>query len=207
MTYHGPQDLCEASDSLDMSSASEEKTKNKMFQDVPATEHECEQAWTALCAFEHQGVAYRPTASALIGMWKVMHTAATSEGIDLSNPFDLETLWARMEDDGYPKPLVETVLAKLSAEITGNSGCKRSLADKHICNCIALNRGLVISIDKLKCVPWVGVNMLQSRLPSQPPVDTTRFLSEWRESIPEAWRSLAELGCITVFFLCFDRGW
>ncbi|KAI9794408.1 MAG: hypothetical protein M1816_005478 [Peltula sp. TS41687] len=123
--YYGPQDASEGFEPMDVSSDtfSRKQTKRRVFDDVPASEHECQQAWTALCVFEREGVAYRPAASALIGVWKVMHTTAAAEGIDLSGRFDLVILWERMEDDGYPKALVEAVLARLSSEnATSNSG-------------------------------------------------------------------------------------
>lgn len=122
--YHGPLDDGEESESMDVSPSHHERTKKQIFEDVPASNQECEEGWVELCAFEHRGVAYRPAALALVAVWKAIYSAAALEGINLCGQVDVDLLWRVMEDDGYPRPLLQAVLAKLALQTTTNNDTK-----------------------------------------------------------------------------------
>ena len=124
--YHGPQDASDDFETIDLPSSREKKTKTAIFADVPASDGECEQAWVALCGFEDSGVAYRPSASALSGLWKAIYSAAASEPINLCHLIDMNALWRAMEEEGYPVSLIQAVLLRLAADATNSAGSKHS---------------------------------------------------------------------------------
>jgi sister chromatid cohesion protein DCC1 len=58
----------------------------------------------------------RPSVWVLLSTYKAIFSAATSQGIHLDSQFLVEDLWQTVEDDGYPLPLVEALLARLAPE-------------------------------------------------------------------------------------------
>jgi hypothetical protein len=124
--YNGPE---EARHDLETTASSpvaarEGMSKRELFSNIPLSDGQCQLAWTEHCAYELDGQAWRPSATALLGIWKAFLGAATSEGIDVGSAFHEDYLWTLMADEGYPRPLLTAVLDRLCAE--GNAreaGC------------------------------------------------------------------------------------
>lgn len=95
------------------------KNKQAVIEDLTASPKECEQALLELCAFEHEGAVYRPSARALLGVWKAILSVATSEEIDLCSKLEMSALLCLLEDEMWPRGLVEAVMARLAVEIDG----------------------------------------------------------------------------------------
>ncbi|KAH0569233.1 hypothetical protein GP486_000050 [Trichoglossum hirsutum] len=95
---------------------------------------------------------------------------------------DVEDLWQTIEYDGYPRPLVDALLATLAPE--GQP-----------------TQGKWASVDKSKCVPWLGALILEAQQGANPERFVSDFLKEWTDSLPEAWRASVSLDCITGHYV------
>lgn len=62
------------------------------------------------------------------------------------------------------------------------------------------------AVDRAKCVPWVGRNLLAA-LDShyRSPRPTAEFLDVWRDALPESWRGDAQLEAIKVRYFHYTR--
>ena len=80
-----------------------------------------------ICAFEHAGVARKPSPEALITLWKSLYSATAAAGIDVTGTgqCDTEGLWNVIEDDGYPRPLFNAVMSRISMQRESVKDCKR----------------------------------------------------------------------------------
>lgn len=122
--YDGIDHELDALSGIGSSPADQEKaSKLEVFSNVPFSEDECESAWTEICAFELRKIAIRPTARALAGVWKAILSGATSQAIRLSSEFQLQELCTVVEDNEYPREVIEAVIRRLSSE-DATQGCK-----------------------------------------------------------------------------------
>lgn len=97
----------------------DKRSKSETFESIPISRGEFDQAWSECGAFEEEGVAYLPSAEALLGTWKAVLSTAITQGVDLDSRIGVEELWADMSDDGYPRALVDAVIARLSVATNG----------------------------------------------------------------------------------------
>lgn len=124
--YEGVQDADDGFETMSSPVTRETKSKLEVFDGVPLSNEECLRGWIEICAFEDDlRRATRPSANALIGIWTTILGAAVSEGISLASAFQVDELWRLIEDDGYPRPLLEAVVRRLiSDEYIADDGCK-----------------------------------------------------------------------------------
>ncbi|KAI9703815.1 MAG: hypothetical protein M1836_007585 [Candelina mexicana] len=178
--YDGADDEFEASTGIPSSPANlDSVNKLDLFSNVPYSKGECERAWTDICAFEFNNVAMRPTARALAGAWKAILSGATSQALRLSSEFQLEDLWTIVEDDGYPRGLIEAVIHRLSFDgVVKDSAC----------------------LDQTRCVRWVGTTFLESEVHSNAGVPVKQFLKEWQDKLPEEWQKYATVDVLEGSF-------
>ena len=85
-----------------------------ILDDAPFSARELEEAWRTLCVFEMRHRAFRPTAIALINVWKSIMSIVALKSIDLENPFRLDTLIETADEDDHPYPLFKAVILRLS---------------------------------------------------------------------------------------------
>ncbi|KAL0259797.1 hypothetical protein SLS55_005537 [Diplodia seriata] len=155
------------------------KSKEELFADIPFSDVECEQAWVELCAFESGGSPALPTLPTLWTYWKTIFTTAVAEGIDLGAQFQIAHFAKTLEDEESLLPgLVGAIFHHLlpDDQMTGDDWA---------------------TVDRAKCVPWVGRNLLaalDSHYRTARP--TADFLDLWRDTLPEAWREDAQLEAI-----------
>jgi hypothetical protein len=110
---------------------SADRPKTRVFQHIPVSDEECERAWLAMCAFENDAAAYRPSPRVLAALWDSIQTAATSAGMDLLGAIHVDSLWDLIEDTGYPRAMLDAVLARISKNgVDGVDGTLRSSSRK-----------------------------------------------------------------------------
>ncbi|KAI9774282.1 MAG: hypothetical protein M1840_004176 [Geoglossum simile] len=181
--FHGPESR---DGDLEMMASSpvnfEKRGKDDIFANTPACEEECERGWTEIAAFELYGGCVRPSIWALLSAYKAIFSAATSQGIELESRFLIEDLWQAMEDDDYPRAFVEAVLARLAAK-------------EHAV------RGEWASVDKSKCIAWLGTLILETQQGTKRERLIGDFLEEWKDNLPEPWRENATLDSIEGFYI------
>ncbi|KAI9730344.1 MAG: hypothetical protein M1834_005854 [Cirrosporium novae-zelandiae] len=91
-------------------------SKLAIFKDIPASKAECEAAWQEICAFELDGIPWRPDATTLKRTWEILQSSAATHDISLDQPFVMMPLEKEMEEDGGILPIFYAVIANLSTE-------------------------------------------------------------------------------------------
>lgn len=152
------------------------RSKANVFDDVPLSDAQCEQAWDELLAFELSGSSYRPSVNALHQVWSSINATATAESVQLDSQFLGQDLANLVAEEGHPAALALAVF-------------------RHLANSEQDTRGQWSCLDRRKTVSHVGTTLLQARWSSaEAPV--AQFVEEWRDLLPETWRNDAELSAI-----------
>lgn len=100
--------------SRDLNAAAAVKsTFDDICRDVPLSDGEIQEGWTALCVFEQQGASFRPTANILLELWAAISTAATADDINLTAAFLVEDLWISIRDQDFPRGLFNSILKRV----------------------------------------------------------------------------------------------
>ena len=156
------------------------KTKQEVVASIPLSDGECEQMWVELCAFEYKGIAMRPSATALIGVWRALFSAVVSERIDLGVDFRTDDLWELLVDDEYPRAFFEATLNRLAA-------------DGH-----ARERGWA-AVDRNKLISWLGaIVLLSHEKAALTDLTLSGFLTLWKADVPESWSEAISLKALEV---------
>ena len=154
-------------------------SKLTLLTNLPISYDEFEKSWADMCAFEIDGQAWRPSAQSLVGVWKTIMSASTVQGIDIAHQFRINDVCETVEVDGYPREMVTAVLQKLSTVYSSPS--------------------YSTSLDMDKCICWVGTAMLEALGQQTTPI--SNFQEDWRNELPEQWRSSATLDILKVSFI------
>lgn len=150
--------------------------KAGVFADIPLSNAQCEHGWREVMAFEAAGTSYRPSVNTLRQVWSSINAAAMAESVTLDSQFLAYDLAEVVAEESYPVSLTLAVFSHLISPEQDSAGQWSCL-------------------DRRKTVAFVGRNLLQSRRgPSAYLLDD--FLEEWRDALPEAWRSDADLDAI-----------
>ncbi|KAF2248632.1 sister chromatid cohesion protein-like protein Dcc1 [Trematosphaeria pertusa] len=152
------------------------KSKASIFADIALSDGQCEQAWNELVAFELAGSSYRPSASTLSHVWSSLNAAALAEGVRLESQFQTDHLAQLVEEEGYPATLAPAIFRRLAKDDQDTTGPWSSL-------------------DRTKAVSFVGKTLLEAKHGGADYL-TADFLDAWKDSLPEAWRTDAELKTI-----------
>lgn len=155
----------------------EHRSKLGLLADIPISDEEFERSWRDVCAFESKGQAMRPSVHSLARVWKAIMSAATAQGINVGEQFQMDDLWEVLEADDYPKPLVEALIRKLGTE-------EDVLVSGWVCP------------DKDTSIRWVGVTMLEAQ--EQVSTSVSEFQEAWKNELPEQWRKSATLDALKV---------
>lgn len=170
-------------DDLDLTTSYSSRSKAAIFEDVPFSEGECEQAWIDLVAFQssldHDGPlrGFRPSASVSCKAWKAMLLVATENSINLTA--SIPSVYNQMLIEGaeeYPKELVKAILRRLSVGPQQSS----------------------IEIDQARTTQWTGLTLLESLWRDFEAVRKNDFIEKWKDALPEAWREGASLSVLGV---------
>ena len=101
------------------------RSREAVLNDAPMSRQELHLAWVELCAFEKDGSAMLPTASALYALWKSIMSASTIKGMKLDESIYVNSIAEAVEDDGFPRDLLHAVIHRLSVEqIVPMEGCR-----------------------------------------------------------------------------------
>lgn len=152
------------------------KNKKELLENTPYSEGEFETSWLEMCAFEYDEQAWRPTAKLLADTWKSIVSAAIIRSLSLDDMFPIISLASSVEDEGLPRSLAQSLIARLST------------SDADLSNGYA-------RLDAERCIIWVGKTLLQS---IGHEVQRSEFVNTWREQLPETWRRRASLNLLKV---------
>ena len=89
------------------------RTKKDIIADIPLSDVECQNAWTAMNAFELGENCYLPSSRILLQLWHSLLPIATAEEIDLTKEFHAEDLWTHVDQELYPRPLLAGLLDQI----------------------------------------------------------------------------------------------
>ena len=153
------------------------KSQAAILPHLPFSDGQCIQAWQELMAFEFAGSSFRPSARALLQVWKSMLAAAVAEGVKLDGQFLTEDLSGAVADEGYPAALAVAMLKRLSSDDQDTDG-------------------LWSCLDRAKTVSFVAKTLLEAKQDG-PNYPTADFINTWKDSLPELWREDAELKTIS----------
>ncbi|KAK5688500.1 hypothetical protein LTS10_000478 [Elasticomyces elasticus] len=143
-------------------------SKQRIFDNIPSSQAQCEQAWKDLACFElsdPQG-CFLPSASVKVQVWRSMLDQAVASGVDLTG--DLSQQQLDVINDPNEEWPTEIGPALLNSILNGEG-----------------------RVDESKCVTSAGVDLLAARLGVVQP--TAEFLAIWRNALPEKWRAEAKV--------------
>lgn len=109
------------------------KVKEMILRDIPLSAVQCEAGWRDMCAFvltaetgqipgvpgstlRSSAVAFRPSATVRLDVWKRILEGSILQNIDLQRQFLVKDLWTALHDDGeelFPYALFEAVTFNL----------------------------------------------------------------------------------------------
>lgn len=109
----------------DFSANSSGSGKERLRDDMPLSRAEFEMAWADLCAFELDETAMLPIATSLLGAWKSILSAGTVRGLKLDDSIHIQDIVGLVEEDGFPRNLVEAIVGRLSMDqVVPMEGCE-----------------------------------------------------------------------------------
>ena len=155
------------------------RTRAAIFDHLPLSHAQSVAGWIELMAFEHAGSTYRPSANALMHIWRSINAAALADGLKLDTQFQTEEIAKAVAEEGHPPDLARAVLTHLSNDEQIGWSC----------------------LDRTRTVALVGTTLLEAQGTSttSPIAD---FIDTWEDSLPEAWRKDAQLDAIDGFYDC-----
>ena len=157
------------------------RTRDSILEDMPVSSGEFALAWVALCAFEIDGQAWRPSAAILWKTWKAIMSACTLKGLSLDREIDVQSLSLALNEDGLPEQILYAVIQRIKLSGGPNSA----------------------KVDANECVPWVGAVLLQVMSEAMSSVTVSQFIRDWMDQLPESWRKSATLHVLEVS--CTDQ--
>ena len=153
--------------------STEGTSKRTLFSNIPASDAECEAAWTRLACFETDGKAVIPSPSVKLKGWEAILMNATAYNIDLTEPLDERSRSTITESADWPNEVTTAMLLSMA-------GPKRS--------------GELQLEDKI-CAEAVGQALLKGRSEGQA-TKKAAFVSSWADLLPEKWRGSATLNLL-----------
>lgn len=203
-------------DVMDVEGDSTSMTKDAVLNDIPMSPAECEQAWVELCAFVHtdgkKTSCWRPSAKAKLEVWKKILEGSVIHGIELDKQFLVRDLWKAASDDEddespFHKDLFGAVVRRLADKqsLEGRKHGETELKCKYT-GVLSyepvysqLTYGLGANFDKDVNVRWVAETYLEATAPNPATaISRTEFLNNWKDNLPEAWRSQASWASLKV---------
>ena len=180
-------------------SISEKWNKSAIFEDMPFSCEECEEAWVKLCAFEMDATSWVPTSALLCRTWRSIITAVTLKGLKLQEGIHINDILELVEEEGIPAGLLQAVIRQLhSDKLIPMDGCRYHCNPPHTLPNTNWIGGSGVTLSQDKCVPWVGTVLLNSETHPHEGSATSSFMQQWKSLLPEAWRETAALDLLNV---------
>ena len=177
----------------------EKQNKSAVFEDVPLSLQEYEEAWVKVCAFEMDATSWIPTSAILCRTWRSIITAVTLKGLKLQDGIHINDIAGLVEEDGIPAGLLQAVIHRLrSDKLIPMDGCRFFYYLSDISRNTNGTGGPGVTLGQDKCVPWVGAVFLDSETHSPEGIATSTFMQQWKSLLPEAWRQAAALDLLNV---------
>lgn len=113
--YNGSSGLAEHQiEPGDPSTSADKGAKQELFDNMPLSRREFEEAWLDICAFETCGQAWVPSTLDCFGMWKSIVSTAILESVDLVEGFSPNILKdIVIKHENCPEDLFDAVLRRL----------------------------------------------------------------------------------------------
>lgn len=146
-----------------------------VFEDLPLSDGECQEAWNRVYAFEHDNSSFQPSAGALLHVWKSIMAAALADGIKLHTQFLTDDITRAVSEEGHPSGLIEAILEGLSTDGQDTSGPWSCL-------------------DQVKTVAFTGKMILEAKTDNDFLI--ADFTDTWQDQLPDVWRKDAQLSAI-----------
>lgn len=160
--------------------------QRELFDSIPLSERECQIAYEQLAiAIEpSSGRPIMASAEVKIGLWRSMIDGISAEGL---SPIDLasETTLRRVLDSAGVEDLV-IARAIVTAVGVGRHTDENTFKTQH-------------------AVRWLGINLLEMTA-MHAAVQTREFLNEWKDLLPEAWRSEADATLLQSYATVEESG-
>lgn len=107
----------------DESISRERFSKETLYENTPLSSYQLDVAWRDTCAFEIHGVAWLPSADYLARIWKSIISAATRDGLNLAESFFIMDLIELLDEDDFPKDLLDAVITKVAMDKDKTNNC------------------------------------------------------------------------------------
>lgn len=143
-------------------------SKMNIFEDIPYSTEQCEQAWHRIVALEYQGICWRPSPAVLMEMWTGLLESAALNEIDIVAGFDSDLLW-NVSNETNPRQLYD---ALFGAVATVNKNTRRT----------------TIVLDRRKTCLWLLDNLRDHESIGTREQQHQFILQSWTSLLPEAWR-------------------
>ena len=101
-----------------------------LLEDVPFSSGEYNKICLAMCVFQRNGLAWLPTASVLLNVWKSIISAATVRSVDLGDTFSTAALEGVVQEYGHEAALFRAVMNRLASDNRDDrmDGCEDAAA-------------------------------------------------------------------------------
>ncbi|KAL8780798.1 MAG: hypothetical protein Q9213_006299 [Squamulea squamosa] len=164
-----------------ITAVTEARSKQAIFEDIPTSSREFDEAWRHTCALEMEGQAFRPSSQVLWKVWRSLIAACTLKGFSLDEGLDVDSLARTIEEDDVPLVVLQTVIERLRVND------EVPLHDS-------------IRFDPAKSVRWAGSVLLELRTENTGAMNLAGFLRDWKDQLPEPWRQHATLDILQENF-------
>ena len=168
--------------------------KHKIFEDIPLSVGELEEAWRDLCAFEHANRVWRPAATLLLKTWRSLLSAVDLNGIEATRLMPNSMLKDAAEEHSLPPSLPFAIRALLNQNKNAPDDGRSFF---HECEIFA-NIRTDFELDRSLCLAWTGEILLKAQSRDRHPIAATEFLEEWKDLLPKPWKSDASLEVLKV---------
>lgn len=122
--YNFITDDAERNDNSKNESTSRERfSKETLYENTPLSSYQLDVAWRDTCAFEIHGVAWLPSAVCLARIWKSIISATIRDGLNLAESFSIIDLIEALDEDDFPKGLLDAVITKVAMDKDKTKNC------------------------------------------------------------------------------------
>ena len=165
--------------------------RGDLFADIPLPTRDLESAWRDLCAVDGREVGgeecFRPSAVTARDVWRGVLTGCIANGVNVLS-----------------KLTMEQVVGAYDMNVGGKQAEQETGLVRAILTCLSERQGDGIQLNKQRCLRWTGAKFLQAMAEESDDIgnfepiasgqiSTKRFIGEWMDLLPEAWRTEAEI--------------
>lgn len=157
-------------------------SKQPIFDNIPASQGQCEQAWKDLTCFElDDGGCFVPSPALRHATWRAVMTQATADAWDFEQEHQDEVGLLPEEAAEYPRELASAIAQAIRQGSDNDGG---------------------YAVDRAKCVHLVGRTLLEALSQVAPDgfIGTADFLRQWRSELPERWFSDASVDTLKGWY-------